>query len=77
MNLPQFDARALMDAIDVAKLEARNLEKYQHPVGPSVDWLVQKAKSTNPGISDSQALQMVIDGSQDTSFLYNLFFFAF
>ena len=76
-NRAKVSARALMDAKDVAVLEARNLEKYGDPVGPGVDWLVAKILRESPGTTEAQALEMVIEGAFDTSRWFNALFLVF
>jgi len=66
-----------MDPKDVAVLEARNMKKYGNAVGPDVDWLVKNAMSKNPGLTEAQALELIIQSSYETSRWYNLLFWAF
>ncbi len=67
-NEAKIAARKLMDAADVAKLEARNMKKYNNPIGPTVDYMIEKEKKT---------LSLIIESSVSSSFWYNLFFLSF
>ncbi len=66
-NNSKVATRALMYAVDVAKLEARNLEKYGNTVGPTLEQLLKKYGS----------YEEIIDASTRTSFWYNLLFLSF
>ncbi len=66
-NEAKIASRALMDAQDVAKLEARNLQKYGNAVGPTLDDLLRQYGS----------YEEIIEKSMETSFWYNLLFLSF
>ena len=76
-NEAKATTRATMDPRDVAKLEARNMRDYGDKLGPTLDDMIAKYRVRNPGATTDEILGMVVEGSRDTSFLYNLFFFAF
>ncbi len=66
-NDAKVAARALMEAADVAKLEARNIAKYGNPIGPSLEQMLK----------EGYTYETIVEASTHTSFWYNLFFLSF
>lgn len=54
-------------ALQVALLEARDLEKYGNKDGPTFESLFNVLKNKNPGSTDSQIFGMIIESSKRTS----------
>lgn len=66
----RVNARYMMqDQIAVQRLQARDMEKYGNPDGPTFDYLVKK--NTDKGLSVSAAYQSIIDSSSRTDTRYN------
>ena len=66
----RINARYLMQNKDEVKaLQARDMEKYGNPDGPTFEYLMKK--NTDKGLSDDEAYQSVIDSSSRTSPVYN------
>jgi RHS repeat-associated protein len=66
-NEAKATERAKMDPRDVAELEKRNIEKYNDPLGPTVEYLTNKGKTYGE----------IIESATESNFWYNLFFFSF
>ena len=66
-NKAKIVARSKMHADDVKVLEARNMEKYGHPIGPTVKWL----------LADKGSYEAVLESAVRTSLWYNLKFLVF
>ncbi|MDD4959023.1 MAG: hypothetical protein PHS51_06710 [Gallionella sp.] len=66
-NEAKIVERAKMESRDVAVLEARNMNKYGNPIGPTVEWLLANGKT----------YEEIIESATDSNIWYNLFFFTF
>jgi hypothetical protein len=69
----RMTARAMMaDPAEVAALEARDLEKYGNPHGPTFAWLEGRAR--DKGLQDDAIYQSIVEGAQRTDEATNRLF---
>lgn len=57
----KIDARKLMRADDVKVLEARNMTKYNDPIGPTVEWYLENGKSYDYIIESATSSNRLVD----------------
>ena len=66
----RVNARFMMqNPEEVSALQARDMERYGNPDGPTFDYLVKK--NTDAGLSLEEAYQSIIDSSSRTDTRYN------